>query len=344
MTDKILKIREAELPNPDFVIPSGIVVAKEEGYQETMDTACREWIDSFVESDTFEIDGRRMQFYYGIPQGASKVVVMVHGFCEFFGKYHELAWYLYQAGFGFFFMEQRGHGRSHREVEDKQVVHIDNFDDYVADMKIFVEDVVNRIAPDEEKILFGHSMGGCVSTLLLEEYPELFKKAFLSSPMLQIITGGVPKAGLALIHAGVAITHKQKQLSLYQGKFEEEPSFEESCCLSKARFDYQQKLRIADDNYQTAGGSFGWVFESLAATKKVQENFSKIKAEKVLLVQAGLDHLVDVKGYTPKLLEDVTNVKDFQVIRYEEAKHEVFNGTQPIVEDFVGRLLKFVSE
>ena len=46
--------------------------------------------------------------------------------------------------------------------------------------------------PDAPLFLFGHSMGGCVSALFLEKYPDTFKAAVLTSPMLKMLFGTMP--------------------------------------------------------------------------------------------------------------------------------------------------------
>ena len=64
---------------------------------------------------------------------------MVHGFCEFFGKYHEVAYRLYQEGYSVFFIELRGHGKSDREFDhEDQRVHIESFDRYAEDVDSFM--------------------------------------------------------------------------------------------------------------------------------------------------------------------------------------------------------------
>jgi len=47
---------------------------------------------------------------------------MVHGFCEFFGKFHETAYTFYEQGYSVFFVELRGHGYSenHLMMDDQE--------------------------------------------------------------------------------------------------------------------------------------------------------------------------------------------------------------------------------
>lgn len=83
----------------------------------------------------------KLQAYCAIPEKPKKALVFVHGFCEFFGKYHELFYDFYHAGYAVFFYEQRGFGKSLREVSDKDAVYVGNFAEYVEDLKLFTDEV-----------------------------------------------------------------------------------------------------------------------------------------------------------------------------------------------------------
>lgn len=61
-------------------------------------------------------DGTRLRSYAAVNPEEKASIVMIHGFCEFFGKYHETAWRFYQEGYSVFFVELRGHGASGRNL------------------------------------------------------------------------------------------------------------------------------------------------------------------------------------------------------------------------------------
>ena len=103
-----------------------------------------------------------------MPGKPKASITIVPGFCEFYGKYHEFTWYLYQAGYAFFFLENRGHGYSARMCEEMDIVHIDSMKTYARDLKEFLDKVVVPQSPEQKKILWAHSMGGGVSVLFLE--------------------------------------------------------------------------------------------------------------------------------------------------------------------------------
>jgi len=282
--------------------------------------------------------GVLLHYYSAVPEGADKIIIIVHGFCEFRDKYSEMIYYLYNAGYGVYFYEQRGHGLSEREVDDKDVVHVNDFRDYVADLKAFMDKIVTKQTPDKTHIMFAHSMGGAVGTLFLEKYPEYFDRAILSSPMLKLRMN-VPGAAVKALTAYVKVTHKEKELSFNQHHFDPEPNFEHSSMLSESRYNYILRRRIEDVNYQMSGGTYGWVIESIKATNMAIKYAGRLTAD-ITVFQAGNDHLVDVEGYTDELLKKRPDIK---VYRYADSKHEIFNATDAIRTDFYGRLLHELS-
>lgn len=94
---------------------------------------------------------------YFLPD-AGKCVVISHGFCEFAEKYNEVAYRFLQAGYSVYVPEHRGHGYSGREVDGPELVHVQSYDSYAADLAQFVETVVSP--GEEHRIVFAHSMGG----------------------------------------------------------------------------------------------------------------------------------------------------------------------------------------
>lgn len=132
-------------------------------------------------------------YYELYPQENAKgTIVVSYGFTESCLKYYELLYYFYREGYQVAIMDHRGHGRSMREVEDMTVVHIELFSRYVKDLHHFVEKKVKPMADGKPLYLFAHSMGGCIGTFYLEQYPDDFKRAVLTAPMLGVKLGGCP--------------------------------------------------------------------------------------------------------------------------------------------------------
>ena len=62
----------------------------EDDFLEIMQTENLRWREEAVSQGEFSsFDGTRLNYYSAMPDYPKAVVVFVHGFCEFFGKYHE---------------------------------------------------------------------------------------------------------------------------------------------------------------------------------------------------------------------------------------------------------------
>lgn len=55
-----------------------------------------------------ETDGVVLNTYHAIHAEALGTIVMIHGFCEFFGKYHELFYRFYQEGYSVYLLNCAG--------------------------------------------------------------------------------------------------------------------------------------------------------------------------------------------------------------------------------------------
>ncbi len=286
-----------------------------------MEGANLAWREESVKSGDLKTpDGLSLRYYYAIPEHPKAAVTIIHGFCEFFIKYHELAWYLYRSGFVVFFLEQRGHGYSEGKLSEPDVVYIDRYETYTADQKQFLDQVVFPRTEGLKKLLLAHSMGGAVGTLFLETYPQYFEAAILSSPMLRMKAGHYPPPAVAMLRLYAKLSGKTKKIAPGQHHFSGVPSFETSSSLSKARYEYQFNARLADMHYQTYGASFAWAAASLSATNRLLKKAGQIRIP-VTMLTAGEDHLIDPEGYQI-FLEKVPQTKR---IHYETARHELFN-------------------
>ena len=148
----------------------------ENGFEQAVRTVLAPWLRDHVTGGTFTgFDGARIQYYKAEHPDAKAAVVMVHGFCEFFGKFHETAYDFHENGYSVYFLEQRGHGGSQRSVDEPDVVDVADFSDYVEDLKCFLDQVVLPQTSGQRLILYAHSMGGCVGALFLERYRKFLK-------------------------------------------------------------------------------------------------------------------------------------------------------------------------
>ncbi|MGL5556200.1 MAG: alpha/beta fold hydrolase, partial [Aeromonas veronii] len=121
-----------------------------------------------------------------------RAILIVNGRVESYLKYQELAWDLWRQGYSLYLIDHRGQGMSDRMLDDPQKGYVDQFDDYVVDLKQFHDQIIMADQP-AKLFLLAHSMGGAISARYLERWPDDIKAAVLSSPMLGINLGGLPK-------------------------------------------------------------------------------------------------------------------------------------------------------
>ncbi len=290
-------------------------------------------------------DGKLLRYYYAMNPDAAGTIVVVHGFCEFIGKYRELLYTFYHAGYNVFFYEQRGHGDSQRETKHEGFIYVKSFDQYIEDLKWFMDKKVlptvgmKKTAAQLEQhplFLFAHSMGGAVGTYFLEEYPEYFDAAVLSSPMHRMFTGNLKSWQIRLLSSVANLLRMGKKPAPGQGGFDPNEAYETSCSLSPARFAYVLEQRRSHPQYQMGGATFSWVGSGVRTGEKILENAGKIDIP-VLILQAEHDDLVDIKAHE-EFAEKAGNVR---IVRFDGAKHEIMNGTDEMVDRFYQEIFSF---
>ena len=337
---KEIAITEAPEPGCILPIPETVTLLGEDDFTEAMQGANKQWRDTCVHNGKFTTkDGMEINYYTAIPENRRANLVILHGYCGFWAKYHEMAWYYYQAGYAVFFMEQRGHGYSGREVPETDLVHVRSYEDYVRDTKEFFDRVVKAESDGKPCYLFAHSMGGAIGALFLGTHPECFQKAVLSSPMIQMKTGKYPRALVNLLAVHATVHHMQRQMSVGQDHFSPVPVFGTSSTLSRPRYDYVFQHRLQDFHYQTYGASYGWAMAGMSVTRKILKRAANVKIP-VLLFQAGNDPLVEPSGQ----LRFARKASDVRIVRYEKSKHEIFNATEEIRRDYYARIFRFLEE
>jgi alpha-beta hydrolase superfamily lysophospholipase len=116
-------------------------------------------------------------------QGTTAALIVVHGLKDHSGRYAGLAEDLCKRGVAVYAFDLRGHGNS-----EGRRVWVDSFDQYLADLDIFVKRVRSR-EPGKPLFLFGHSMGGAIVTLYTITAKPQVAGLILSGPALKVGDG-----------------------------------------------------------------------------------------------------------------------------------------------------------
>lgn len=125
------------------------------------------------------------------PEGSAKAVVVIsHGFNSHSGQYDWAASQLAAAGYAVHALDHRGRGQSEGER-----FYVQSFDDYVADLSVFVQGVKAK-EPGLPVFLLGHSAGGVIACGYALRHQAELKGLVCESFAFQV---PVPAFGLALL-------------------------------------------------------------------------------------------------------------------------------------------------
>ena len=322
-----------------------INIIREEDFTEQIHTVIADFRKEHVTEGEFTSwDGTVLHYYMAHHPKAKGTIVISHGFCEFFGKYHEVSYYFYEMGYSFFFLDHRGHGYSERKVPEWDKVYVKDYQEYVEDFRCFMEQIVlpemKKHGEAQEKLyIFAHSMGGAIATLFLEQYPGYFKAAVLSSPLMEMNVGKYPTFLVRILMGWAKLAGWDYQYVPGQKGFDRIPVFPTSSTLSLPRYEYVFQQRLENPHFQTYGGCYAWTRASLKATRQVIKQAEKIEVP-VLLLEAGRDTMVKNEGH----IRFCKKAKNVRFITYDDAKHEIFNALQATIDKYYEDVFGFLEE
>ena len=237
-------------------------------------------------------DDKKIAYKVFLIKNAKANIVISSGRTESMIKYQELIYDLNANAYSVYIHDHRGQGFSQRLVEDTQLGHIDNFFNYVEDLKQFVDTVVSK---KKKKFLLAHSMGGAIASLYVEKYKEDFNGLVLSSPMHQpdLISSGTTKIVCKLME------HRESNLDQYvigeKSYDKTEESFElNRLTHSKLRYEITNASFEKYPTTKIGGPSVNWVKEACLSSKKSVEMANELRVP-TLLIQAAKDEIVNLQ-------------------------------------------------
>ena len=266
---------------------------REDNYALEMKEKAEPYLAERKTSGTMErIKGQPIYYEHFQADGEKGVIVLSHGFTESVQKFTESIYYMLQAGYSVWGVDHRGHGRSFRINDNPYVVHADRFEDYVLDLRYLTETLVKPSSGDLPLYLYCHSMGGCIGAWTIEQYPALFTKAVLSSPMLGL-SFSLPTPVMFAAASVMGVGKRKLQPLSPVDSFPSVPDFANSCDSSECRYLYYFEKQQKDKALQMRSPSIGWGLEAVKACARVTSaKQTKNIRIPVLLLQAGEDTVV----------------------------------------------------
>lgn len=309
----------------------------EDDYLETMTNLVEPFLDQIKSSDYFtSFDNARLYYeQYLLPSPKAHITIS-HGFTESSQKYKEVIYYFLKSGYSVSLLDHRGHGLSERNTDDPCKVYITDFNDYVSDLKSFMDTIVMPATSSLPHLLYAHSMGGAIGALFIEDHPGYFDAAILSSPMMEIDTGSYPKPIANFLTKCMLILGRGESYIFGHGPYEGETLPAEDSPTSSARFMYLADKRANTPALQVNGGSFSWLNASMKATKQLIKNAGQATIP-VLVFQAENDELVLPGGQ----YEFVNGAPNASLISVPETNHEIYFTKNSIMIPYFNTIFNF---
>ena len=250
-------------------------------------------------SSTFVGKGEVRISYRVFDRGAeSPAIVILPGQSEPYRKYAELIYDLGSRGYSIYIMDHRGQGFNDRPTPLHDLSHVDDFNDYVADVEIFMDKVV--LAGKHTKLfLLAHSMGGAIGGLYLSKHPKAFAAVVLSSPMFEINTHDTSWTYAYFGSLWKVLTGDARYPVDGMDKYQYDPTRtvdQSRVTSSKARWDENRQIIHDSPELAVGGVSYGWLNTALTATADIDQLGSLLKVPLVIF-KAGRDDIVRTEIY-----------------------------------------------
>lgn len=278
------------------------------------------WQQHIITGNFTGVNNITIEYAYVINPDAIGSIVISSGRIETLLKYKEVIYDLYHNGYSVFINDHRGQGLSGRMIEDPQRGYVDNFNDYVDDLKQFYTQVVQPHSKHKPKLLC-HSMGGAIGALYVLRYPDDFSAVAFSSPMFGIKSPLPDWLGTPLISSGLALNGLFSDKSWYfigQTDYLSVPFAVNTLSHSKLRYKIFRQEYENTPQTKLGGVTFKWLDSALSAIDSIHLRAAQI-ALPTLVLQAGNDIIVDNKAQN----EVCDNIPHCAKMVIEGANHEL---------------------
>ncbi|WP_421237981.1 alpha/beta fold hydrolase [Aeromonas jandaei] len=289
-------------------------------YQQTLPDF---WRQHAIEGEFKGKDGVAIRYAALRQEKVDRAILIVNGRVESYLKYQELAWDLWRQGYSLYLIDHRGQGMSGRMLNDHDKGYVDQFDDYVVDLKQFHDQIIMADKP-AKLFLLAHSMGGAISARYLERWPDDIRAAVLSSPMLGINLGGLPKwlaKGLATTIGTVGGWFGEPPYGPGQGPYQDHGFADNELTHSQSRYQAFRQIYEQHPQIKLGGATAHWIYQGITGADAAIADAGAIKTP-LLLLQAGNDSVVDNAAQDAFCTK--ASCEGGKPLRIEGAWHELF--------------------
>lgn len=284
-------------------------------------------------------DGANMYYEYFPARDPVGSVVFVHGLSEFTKKYYEFAYYFVGQGYNVFLYDQRGHGKSHRDTNRPELIHINSFDQLVEDLDTYIEKVIRPVS-SVPLYLYAHSLGGAVGILYLEKYGHKLRKAVLTSPLIMPRMNDYPAWPFLLSTAIGQVFRGKKAKFLLSGEYEVGKPYTSIPGDSPSRVRYCLAYRDQEPLYRSTPMTLGCVRHSLKLRRRLlSRQVTQAVTTPTLMLCADTDTMVRPRyqGEFARLCPACTH----EIL--QGANHALHTDCDGILEETLNKVLSFLA-
>lgn len=247
---------------------------------------------------------RDLNFYYQgwLPDGDVKsILFVVHGLGEYCGRYTNLINRFVPLGYAVYGLDHIGHGKSDGEREV-----LERFEDFTLPLTAYYN-MVKSWQPGKPIFIYGHSMGGLITSFYLLDNQEKFKGAILSAAGVKV-PANISQMTVTMGKILSAIAPRAGLLALDATGVSRDPEVVKTYVNDPLVFHGKTPARLAA--------------EMLRAMQRVTTEVEKLSLP-LFILQGSADKLVDPAG--SQMLFDKSGSKDKTIKMYEGLYHEVHN-------------------
>lgn len=249
------------------------------------------------------------------------VIIVVNGRAESYWRYQEVFYNLLENGFDIISYDHRGQGASQRLTTNKQLGHVNKFNDYIDDLDKFINTIV---MPHnyKNKHFLAHSMGGAITSLFLAQTDIIFNSCALCSPMHGINLPFMLKNIAPSLTKFMSKYKKSPSFVIGHGPYKPKPFINNPLTQSQQRYNWSLELLNNKPELQIGGPSDNWVYESIIAGENCLNSTKNITTP-LFILQAGNETIVDNKAQNQFYDLLIKEQKDCQWLTIPSARHEI---------------------
>ena len=279
---------------------------------------------------------------YRLGEGTRGRMLLLGGRGDMIEKYLEVVQHWAERGWAVTTFDWRGQGGSGRLTDDPLCGHVDDFDQWIADLNALVAEW--RVQGTGPAVIVAHSMGGHLLLRALTEGMAPPDAAVTVAPMM-----GVHSAPLPLWFArGIAGAMCALGLSTRQAWTQKESSPRQQAMRQKRLTHdperYADELWWRDHSRDIALGSpsWRWVAEALLSTRRLERDARLGRIAVPLLILAARD---DRLVSTPAIRRVAARIPGARLHVYgAQAAHEILRELDPVRLDALRRIDAFLDE